>query len=82
VYADTEAAGHRGGRGEGLGHLGRGKAKAAPKRRPSAANSIIRAEVAKDTGPIYLQASFFGAATTWRAPLWTAPARWRAGFES
>ena len=33
-------------------------------RRPSAAKSIIRAEVLKDTGSIYLQASFFGAATT------------------
>ena len=31
-------------------------------RRPSAAKRIIRAEVPKDTGPIYLQASFFRAA--------------------
>jgi hypothetical protein len=31
-------------------------------RRPSAAKRIIRAEVSKDTGPIYLQSSFFGAA--------------------
>jgi hypothetical protein len=31
-------------------------------RRPSAAKSIIRAEVPKDTDPIYLQASFFCAA--------------------
>jgi hypothetical protein len=31
-------------------------------RRPSAAKSIIRAEVPKDTGPIYLQASFVSAA--------------------
>jgi hypothetical protein len=42
--------------------LGRGRAKAAPKRRPSAAKRIIRAEVPKDTGPIHLQASFFRAA--------------------
>jgi hypothetical protein len=33
-------------------------------RRPSAAKSIIRVEVPKDTGPIYLQASFFRAAAT------------------
>jgi hypothetical protein len=36
--------------------------KAAPKRRPSVAKRIIRADVPKDTGPIYLQASFFRAA--------------------
>ena len=36
--------------------------KAAPKRRPSAAKRIMRTEVPKDTGPIYLQASFFRAA--------------------
>jgi hypothetical protein len=36
--------------------------KAAPKRRPSAAKRIIRVEVPKDTGPIYLQASFFRTA--------------------
>jgi hypothetical protein len=45
-----------------LRRLGRGKVKAAPKRRPSAAKRIIRAEVPKDTGPIHLQASFFRAA--------------------
>jgi hypothetical protein len=33
-------------------------------RRPSAAKSIIRAKVPKDTGPVYLQASFFGATPT------------------
>jgi hypothetical protein len=43
------------------------KAKAAPKRRPSAAKRIIRAEVPKDTGPIYLQASFVSAAAAGHA---------------
>jgi hypothetical protein len=41
---------------------GGAKRRAAPKRRPSAAKRIIRAEVPKDTGPIHLQASFFRAA--------------------
>jgi hypothetical protein len=53
--------------GRGLRALGWGKAKAAPKRRPSAAKSIIRAEVPKDTGPIHLQASFFRAAAAGHA---------------
>jgi hypothetical protein len=35
----------------GLRASGRGRAKAAPKRRPSAAKRIIWAEVPKDTGP-------------------------------
>jgi len=45
-----------------LGVWGGAKQRPRQSRRPSAAKSIIRAEVPKDTGPIYLQASFFRAA--------------------
>ena len=46
---------------EGLGHRGGAKRRPRQSRRPSAAKRIIRAEITKGTGPIYLRAGFFRA---------------------
>jgi hypothetical protein len=53
---------YKGQRGLALSHRTGAKRRPRQSRRPSAAKRIIRAEVPKDTGPIYLQASFFRAA--------------------